>query len=224
MWLRAEHFTKCIKDQSDEILTMHVLRLQKQKSQLKRKIEYHQIGKPRPLMESDALKINRYRQYIQDTLFALDKIGKAHLFIESRFEAIQFQKSIPFISRLDFYIGGYLGGLERYEIVIENDRAYITYSLSDTPSVPPVIIMEPDYMSKKEFIAFMYSLHMGEWQNDYCTNRHNYMMLDSIVWEVNVYYENDLEMKEFSGLNVFPYNFSLFQSFFESHKKKVDMI
>lgn len=224
MRLRTEHFVDHIQDQNEFSLTVHVFRLKKEKALLKRKIETHQIGEPQPLPKNDALKILRYRWYIKDILSAFDKIGKSCVCNAREKEAIQFQKNIPFIARVEFYIGGYLGGLERYQVIIEEDRAHLTYALSDTESIPPMILMEPEYLSKEQFSTFLRSLHMGEWQDEYTTNRFHSLELRNTVWEVDVYYNNGLAVKSFSGLNVFPYNFSSFQRFFESRKKKIDQI
>ncbi len=223
MHLRAEHYNQCIKNQSNDTLTMHILRLQKEQRRLIREIENKEFGKPRPLNENDEADIARYRWYIQDSLSVLDKRGKELVLDERERAALQFQKDISSISRLVFYIGGYLGGHEKYEITIEADNAYISYSLSDTLSIPPLILIEPDSIKKEEFLEFIRSLHMGEWQQDYTTGPNEYMMYNSIFWDVIVYYDNS-EKREFGGLNAFPYNFSRFQGFFESHKMRIDRI
>lgn len=43
----------------------------------------------------------------------------------------------------------------------------MTYSLSDTNSIPPFILMEPDYLCKEVFFHFVESIYMGEWKQEY---------------------------------------------------------
>lgn len=90
--------------------------------------------------------IQHYRWYLDDTLLALANLGQNYTLNQTEQKARLFQEKIPEISRLGFYIGGYLGGIEKYEVEINRDKARMTYSLSDTNSIPPFILMEPDYL------------------------------------------------------------------------------
>lgn len=222
--LRAEHYLHYIKDQTDVALTVHILRLQKENSLFVRKLEHEQVGKIRPLTDKDLQTIRRYRWYLEDTQVALKNLGIQYAFNESEKWTLEFQYKIPMISRLGFYIGGYLGGIEKYDVLIDDEQAHITYSLSNTNAIPPIIHMDPDHLSKEEFLDFIYSLNMGEWNKEYLTNGRDYMLFENTLWGVEVYYEDGSDMVSFGGLNAFPYNFQLFLNFFEMHKKKVDKI
>ena len=143
MYLRNEHYLQYIKDQDEIALTTHVLKLQKENRRFVHQLERKQLGKIPSLTEKDCETIQRYRWYLEDTLLALKNLGSDYMFTKSEQKAFAFQKNVPKITRVGFYIGGYLGGIEKYEIEINEDEALMSYSLSDTHSVPPIIVMEP---------------------------------------------------------------------------------
>lgn len=114
-----------------------------------------------------------------------------------------------------------MGGIEKYEIEINEDEALMSYSLSDTHSVPPIIVMEPDHLCKEEFFRFIHSIHMGEWKKAYINAQTDDMFYDNIIWGVEIFYADGVEKVTFGGFNAFPYNFEQFLNFFKRYKRKV---
>lgn len=221
MSLRNEHYLQYIKDQDEIALTTHVLKLQKENRRFVHQLEHKQLGKIPSLTEKDCETIQRYRWYLEDTLLALKNLGSDYMFTKSEQKAFAFQKNVPKITRVGFYIGGYLGGIEKYEIEINEDEALMSYSLSDTHSVPPIIVMEPDHLCKEEFFRFIHSIHMGEWKKAYINAQKDDMFYDNIIWRVEIFYADGLEKVTFGGFNAFPYNFEQFLNFFKRYKRKV---
>ena len=221
MHLRNEHYLQYIKGQNERTLTLHMLKLQKEKIRVVRKFEQRQMGAVPNLSVEDLNIIQHYRWYLDDTLLALANLGQNYTLNQTEQKARLFQEKIPEISRLGFYIGGYLGGIEKYEVEINRDKARMTYSLSDTNSISPFILMEPDYLCKEVFFHFVESIYMGEWKQEYEHTQKNVRRLSNTLWGVEVSYADKSEKISFSGFNAFPYNFNQFLHFFESYKKKV---
>lgn len=221
MHLRNEHYLHYIKGHNDVALTIHILQLQKEHTLFIRKLECKQLDGFRALTTEDLETIRRYRWYLEDTLLALENLGIYYAYNEKELFAYEFQEKIPTISRLGFYLGGYLGGIEKYDVHINDEEARMTYSLLDTNSVPPIIVMEPDHLYKDEFFHFIRSIYLGEWNEKYHHYQKKYPLFKNTIWGVEVFYADGPDKVTFSGFNAFPYNFELFLNFFERHKKKV---
>lgn len=218
--LRNEHYLNYIKGQNDTTLTIHILKLLKENRLFVRKLESKQLGEIQPLSKTDLETIRRYRWYLEDTLLALENLGIDFSHNNEEQNAYVFQDKIPSINRLGFYIGGYLRGIEKYDVEINEDKAVMSYSLSDTNSIPPIILMEPDHLYKDDFYRFIHSIYMGEWREEYL-NKKDYTIFENTIWAVEIFYADGSEKITFNGFNAFPYNFKQFLNFFESHKRKV---
>lgn len=218
--LRNEHYLNYIKGQNDTTLTIHILKLLKENRLFVRKLESKQLGEIQPLSKTDLETIRRYRWYLEDTLLALENLGIDFSHNNEEQNAYVFQDKIPSITRLGFYIGGYLRGIEKYDVEINEDKAVMSYSLSDTNSIPPIILMEPDHLYKDDFYRFIHSIYMGEWREEYL-NKKDYTIFENTIWAVEIFYADGSEKITFNGFNAFPYNFKQFLNFFESHKRKV---
>lgn len=111
--LRNEYYLQYIKGQNERTLTLHMLKLQKEKIRVVRKFEQRQMGAVPNLSVEDLNIIQHYRWYLDDTLLALANLGQNYTLNQTEQKARLFQEKIPEISRLGFYIGGYLGGIEK---------------------------------------------------------------------------------------------------------------
>ena len=130
MHLRNEHYLNYIKGQNDTTLTIHILKLLKENRLFVRKLESKQLGEIQPLSKTDLETIRRYRWYLEDTLLALENLGIDFSHNNEEQNAYVFQDKIPSITRLGFYIGGYLRGIEKYDVEI-GERISLKKKYSD---------------------------------------------------------------------------------------------
>lgn len=214
-----EHQERYLTNKSESQLTMHILAVKKEMNHLKRAIEGERLGDFRASHSGELAQIQKLRLYLRDTSVALEQIGGTFRHSEADKRAMAFQQNIPFIQRIDYSIGGYLGGFDHCRALVEENQVFINFKppLSDTSIRAYTKIPADSYdykMDKRTFLKTIESLHMGEWRGDYLASDYGFTIIDGSSWMIEVYYSNDSEKVEFSGHNAYPYNFDVFHKLF----------
>ena len=147
-------------------------------------------------------KINSYRLYIRDTYRKIEKIGGTTERADDEEVAIKFQENIPNIYQIDYQIGGYFEGNEKYRLTFEADQVIATKHHSHEKSSPINAVIDNNTFLK-EFSA----LHIGEWRDAYADSDYGEEVMDGTTWSLKVHFSGEMNTTEFVGSNAFPYNF-----------------
>ena len=176
----------------------------------------NQIGRLKKILEnpnfeevmcpSHELQLQMNREYLQNAIMALISAGFEYQPSKSEEKSELFNERLDDLMQIEFNIGGFFEGHERYIIKInETDDALFTYDIgfsSDSEAVRKTI-------SKQECIKELKDLYMGEWKLRYWAN-----VLDGTQWEVKLWFYNN-NQKLFHGSNAFPFSFNKLKELFE---------
>lgn len=117
----------------------------------------------------------------------------------------EFNRSLPYISKIELYLCSYLGGSLKKTVRFNDGEATVETDglLLFENNTCPV-----EAVDKKRFLKSLKALHIGEWRRKYDLSRFGILVCDGVYWSIGFYYSNGIRAKKFSGSNRFPYNFS----------------
>ena len=173
-----------------------------------KKVMEHPDYKNAPIMHpSESVRMSCTREYLTRAIQALEEIGGTYQPSKAELKAKEFQDNLEYLSKLTFEIGGFFGGITKYVIEIQGDKAWFISTKFDC-------ILEEKPMDKEEVIWLLSRLYIGEWKKYYDPKRFGYFVLDGTQWNVSFEYSNGRKTVEFAGSNDYPYNFSEFIDIF----------
>ena len=164
---------------------------------------------------NEAVRISCNRYYLEQAKQALNEVGGIYVPTKAELKAQQFDANIPYISKIEFFVGGFFNGYEKRTYTIEGDNVntYIEHSLVLKPS--NFDDNEIEKIDKTDFFESLADLHIGEWQRSYSPRRFGYEVLDGTQWHLYVYFSNGHRTVKIEGSNAFPYNFDRLTELFE---------
>ena len=156
---------------------------------------------------SEDVRISCSRDYLARAIKALEDIGGTYTPTKAEQRAIRFDESIPYISKIEFCIGGFFDGYETRTYTLDDDKVHteVEHSLILKPSNLEDCSIEE--MDKEDFLDCLRDLHIGEWRTNYDPKRFGYAVLDGTQWHLYVYFSNGQRPVKIEGSNDYPYNF-----------------
>ena len=164
---------------------------------------------------SEATRIWCNRLYLERAKEALIEAGGAYVPSKAEEKVAEFDANIPFISKVEFCIGGFFGGFETRTYTIDGEKVHmdVEHSLILKPS--NLGENEAEEMTVKDFLDGLADLHIGEWRKNYDPSRWGYAVLDGTQWHLYIYYSNGCRAVKIEGSNDYPYNFDKLKELFE---------
>ena len=207
------YYEEYLKGKNAEQIMTVIRSLKREISRLKNIIEHPEY---QCMMDpSEAVRISCNRYYLEQAKQALNKVGGIYVPTKAELKAQQFDANIPYISKIEFSVGGFFNGYEKRTYTIEGDNVntYIEHSLVLKPS--NFDDNEIEKIDKTDFLESLADLHIGEWQRSYSPRRFGYEVLDGTQWHLYVYFSNGHRTVKIEGSNAFPYNFDRLTELFE---------
>ena len=156
---------------------------------------------------SEDVQLSCSRDYLKRAKQALLEIGGTDVPSAAEQKAMAFDENIPFISKIEFFIGGHFGGYETRTYTIDGDKVktYVEHSLIPKPSNFDDSEIEP--LDKEEFLEALKDLHIGEWRKRYDCRKFGCFIMDGTQWHLEIYFSNGHRPVKIYGDNAYPYNF-----------------
>lgn len=207
MMLSPEGFYEMeLKGKSADEIQLKIRGLKNEIGRLKSLIESQEID-PMPFTcPMPATQIACYRLYLKRAIQALLDAGGQYDLSQQEKLIQYFDESIPFIGKIEFSYGGFLYGYEKRTITIsgENLSLDVDYNFQIPKDKEP---FAREFSGiKTPFLETLASLHIGEWDNEYC----DYNVLDGSDWDLSISFSNGHRLVKKSGSNAYPYNFDDF--------------
>ena len=187
---------------------------------LKREINYLKSTMEHPeyqcmMHPSEDVRIWCNRLYLNRAKEALVEAGGTYVPSKAELKAEEFNANIPYISKVEFCIGGFFSGFETRTYTIDGDNIHmdVEHSLILKPS--NLGDFEVEEMDKDSFLEGIAELHIGEWRKNYSPKRWGYEVLDGTQWHLYIYYSNGRRPVRIEGSNDYPYNFNKLQELFD---------
>ena len=114
--------------------------------------------------------------------------------------AEEIKTEIRQLKRLEFEIGGFFGGWEKYVIEIDGNslKRDTIMVLSDLDDL--------EVETREALLEYLQDMHLKEWRKDYSPERYGVSILDGTQWSLKLTYD-DRKTREYAGDNVYPWNF-----------------
>ena len=180
---------------------------------LKREINYLKNTMEHPeyqcmMHPSEEVRIWCNRLYLDRAKQAFVEAGGTYVPSKAELKAEEFNANIPFISKVEFCIGGVFVGFETRTYIIDGDSIHVDveHSLILKPST--LEDDEVEEMDKESFLDRLADLHIGEWRKNYDPSRFGYAVSDGTQWHLYIYFSNGYRTAKIHGSNDYPYNFN----------------
>ena len=166
---------------------------------------------PRP---SEETRLWCTRLYLERAKEALAEAGGTYVPSKAEEKVADFDANIPFISKVEFCIGGFFDGFETRTYTIDGKQVHIDVEHSLILKPSNLGNIEIEEMDAEDFLAELAELHIGEWRKNYDPKRWGYAVLDGTQWHLYIYYSNGRKAVKIEGSNDYPYNFGKLQELF----------
>lgn len=176
--------------------------LKREISRLKNEIEHPEYQCM--MHPSEATKVWCYRMYLERAKEALAELGEVYKPTKAEQRALEFDASIPNISKIQFHIGGFLSGFTDVMVTIGDEVCIEVNGMLN-----PISSLDSDgeYFTKEEFFDAIRDLHLGEWNRSYNLKKYDVYVLDGTQWEIIIEFNNGAKPFKAHGDNAYPYNF-----------------
>mgnify|MGYP003308067697 CR=1 FL=1 len=154
------------------------------------------------------------RLYLERAKEALAEVGGTYVPSKAEEKVADFDANIPFISKVEFCIGGFFDGFETRTYTIDGKQVHIDVEHSLILKPSNLGDIEIEEMDAEDFFAELAELHIGEWRKNYDPKRWGYAVLDGTQWHLYIYYSNGRKAVKIEGSNDYPYNFGKLQELF----------
>jgi hypothetical protein len=199
-------------------ITTEIRALKKQINALKKLIEF-------PDNEADYQKREKYKKQLKKLIGKLNKIretlGESYPNTAAEVRAVEFEKKLPFITKLVFSDGGFHGGYITSTVLFTKKHLFFYRTNSFDSFEDPLFCEENIYFTDtpKKFLSKLKKINVGEWRNSYC----DHTILDGEQWSLEIIFSDGHKKVSKDGSNAFPYNFEelkiIIDSLFEKPKK-----
>lgn len=154
-------------------------------------------------MEPDPLtRICCMRAYLERAKEALSECGGVYTPTKAEIKAQTFSDNLDKISKLTFFIGGFIGTQHSRCLKFRDDKVEIKQEFNFVPGG-----FAPAPFDKNEFIDKLRELHIGEWKRSYDTRKSPIDICDGVQWRMSIEFSDGIRAVSFSGDNAYPYNF-----------------
>ena len=144
------------------------------------------------------------REYLSVAKRTLEKVGGTYIPAKAELKAAEFEKNIPYISRIDFSVGGFTMGYEKRVVEISNGQ--LQFYAEKFPMGDGLEEMDVD-ISTGNFFDCIRDLHLNEWRRHYDLFRYGMAVMDGVQWELKVRFSNGHKAITYHGDNAYPHNF-----------------
>ena len=144
------------------------------------------------------------REYLSVAKRTLEEVGSTYIPTKADLKAAEFEKNIPFISRIDFSVGGFAMGYEKRVVEISNGQ--LQFYAEKFPMGDGQEEMNVD-ISPESFFDHIRDLHLSEWRRHYDLFRYGMAVMDGVQWELVIYFSNGANPIRYHGDNAYPHNY-----------------
>lgn len=195
-----------LKDKNEKQIMTQIRSLKREINHLKSTMEHPEYQCM--MLPSEDVRIECNRSYLDRAKQALTDIGSTYISSKAELKSEEFNENIPYISKVEFGIGGVFSGYETRTYIIDGDNIHINIERSPITSPADSEKDEAEEMDKEFFLSELADLHIGEWRKKYDPSRWGYAILDGTLWHLYIYYSNGHRTVKFDGSNDYPYNFN----------------
>ena len=164
---------------------------------------------------TEKVQLSMNYEYLERAKQALAEAGGIYKPSVVEQKALDFNKSIPYINKIEFSIGGYFGGYETKTYTIDDDKIHVDVEHSLILKPSNIGDAEIEEIDKQEFLKAFKDLRIGEWRKKYDTYRFNIAVMDGTQWHLEIYFSNGHRPVKIYGDNAYPYNFDRLLELFE---------
>lgn len=202
----------------EEIMTV-IRGLKREIGRLKRTMEHPDYADAVKICPSEDVQISCSRDYLKRAIEALEEAGGTYTPSASEKRAMDFDAKLPYLTKVEFCIGGFFEGHRTITYTIDGDTVHTEM---DPPFEPIPIFEEDEKLNKERLLYSLKNLHIGEWLKRYDCRRFRRYVLDGIQWHLYLYFSGGHRPVKITGDNDYPYNFEQLLDLFHldhSHKK-----
>lgn len=200
------YYEKYLKSKTvGEIMTV-IRSLKREISRLKTIIERPDTNYEDIISPSEEVCLACARLYLERAKLALVEAGGVYIPSKAEKRAEEFDANIPFISKVEFCVGGFFHGYETRSYIIEGDTVKMEID-GISFWLDPIDSFIDKEIDKKSLFKRLADLHIGEWRRNYSPRRWGEEVLDGEQWHLYIYYSNGKRTVKIEGDNDYPYNF-----------------
>mgnify|MGYP003303061513 CR=1 FL=1 len=190
----------------EQILTV-IRSLKNEMGALKNDMEHPKYAPT--MFPSEDVRIYGLRDYLDRAKIALVEAGGAYTPSEAELQAESFDNSIPYISKIEFIIGGLFQGYETKIFTMKDNEVLVNVEHFKYPQLP-TIEEDPseEPIDREAFLEDLREIYIGEWRTNYDPMRFGYAVCDGTQWRLTFEYSNGHKPVAFHGSNAYPYNFN----------------
>ena len=180
----------------------------------------HEIGRLKNIVEhpdyasrevamfpSETTRISCSRFYLERAIQALKEAGGKYVPSIAEQKAMEFESNIPYISKITFYIGGFLDGYNTRTYIIDKNMVRMTKAFSYVPEADTIGQGKVERIYKQWFLEGIKDLRIGEWRRKYDCRQFGCFVMDGTQWELEFHFSNGHKPVKICGDNAYPYNF-----------------
>ena len=206
MMLNPEtYYEEYLKGKTAEQIMSKIRSLKREINYLKNTMEHPEYQCMRHPREDVRIWCNRL--YLERAKQALAQAGGSYVPTKAELRAQEFHANIPYISKVEFCIGGFFEGFETRSYIIDGDNVHMDAAHSHISKFPDANEGGLEKTDKEAFLQELADLHIGEWRRTYDPSRFGYAVLDGVQWHLYIYFSNEHRTVKIHGSNDYPYNF-----------------
>ena len=187
---------------------------------LKQEIELLKAAMERPgyaptMSPSEDVRLACTREYLDRARRAYAEVGGVYTPFGDEVRAAEFNANIPYISKVEFSIGGFFDGYEIRTYTVEGNEAQMEIEHSVLSKSTNNGGVRAGRANKAYLCAALADLHVGEWRKHYTARHFGVNILDGTQWTLKIYFTSGYGPVEISGDNAYPYNFGSLLKLFQ---------
>ena len=201
-----EFYEYNLKDKSAAEIMKEIRNLKREIGRLKNIMEHpYYDSREWVINPGEDVQIHMNREYLKRAKQALTEVGEVYIpsVREKRIE--NFDENIANISRIEFSIGGRVGGISTKTFTVNGDKIEVREEKFFREPIADE--KQSEEVGRKEFFETFKELYIGEWHKEYDTYRFGVAVMAGTRWHLHIYYNNGKRAVKISGSNAYPYNF-----------------
>ncbi len=205
-----------LKGKSQEQIMTVIRGLKREMGHLKNVVEHPNYRiKELVTHPNEAVRLHMTREYLERAKLALVEAGGSYKTSLAEQKAMDFDRNIPYINKIEFSIGGFFSGRRTRTYTIDGEEVHMDFE--------DILFLKPsdtadekiEEIDKQELFEMIQDLHIGEWRKKYDTYRFHIAVMDGTQWELKIYFSNGHKPVRIYGDNAYPYNFNRLLELFE---------